>query len=151
MPVFLTSLFARVAGKVSGGLFGFLNKRGERQTNLDVAGVEGMKHSKKDEITLATFYIPIWMFLLGAILVVTGFEHRGRILIDTAKETIVFLDTTLRLDSLYGYVLLMIVLVSLGLSRVASGYRAAKNGRRNAPSGQGNTGDNSADVFKETK
>ena len=147
MPLFLTGLIGKVVGKVSGGLFGYLGKRGERQVDLDTAGVESLNHSRKDEITLATFYMPIWMFLLGSILIVVGWESRGRILIDTAKETITFLDTTLSFDSLYGQVLFLIVLVSLGLSRLAANWKV-RNGRGRKPGQNKSDGVNSADVFK---
>ena len=122
----LGKLGGGIIGKVAGSVFGYLNKRGERQADLDTAGIESTQHSKKDEITLGTFYFPLWIILGGGILIITGFPDHGKIWIDTGKDMILFFDEAINVNSFYGWTLASIVFVSLGLHRIANRLKKPK-------------------------
>ena len=106
--------------------FDYLIGRGRYQADLDTEGLRSLKGSKKDEITLATFYAPLWMFLIGALIKVVGFPEHGEVFIDTAKDTILFLNDAINISSFYGWALIAIIAVSLGLNRVAGKIKVPK-------------------------
>ena len=138
-------LFGKVAGAILpklgfGKLFGYLNARGQRQTDFDTVGVESLNKSWKDEVTQGTFYLPVWMVLLGAVMAAFGCEEKGARFAAEGKNMIVFLTDTLNPESLYGIILMLIVLVSLGLSRLALKLFGITGGiRAKAPKPRGET------------
>ena len=148
-------LIGKLAGGVFGKFFGFLNKRGERQSNLDIAGIESTKDSWKDEFITAVILFPLILINFAALLAVlsqTWSWAQGTL--DTSKvpESHQMIDSVIysisaigQFPEFYQNFLYITITAGLGLYALAKGGKMIRNrGGNGAPKRE-------ADVFKTPK
>ena len=148
----IQALLSRFAvGKIFGGVFGYLNKRGRRQHNLDVAGIESTKDSWKDEFITAVVLFPLILINFATLLAVLHLTWDWAWgVLDTTKigapeqmiDAVIYgLEAIGRFPDFYTHLLYITITAGLGLYVLAKGSKMGKNGGGKPPKG-----DTSADV-----